>query len=63
MPDYRVYVVNEKGRVVGVPRVITCDDDDEAIEQAKPLISGVLDGHFIELWDGARTVGRVPKVA
>ena len=51
MPDYRAYQI--KGdHVAGVPIVITCDSDHEAIQQAKKLV----DGHDIELWDGSRFV-------
>jgi hypothetical protein len=39
----------------GVPNVVTCDGDDEAIEKARPLVNG----HDVEVWEGARPVGRI----
>jgi hypothetical protein len=51
MPDYRVYKIKDN-HVAGTPVVITCDSDQEAIQQAKSLV----DGHDVELWDGSRFV-------
>jgi hypothetical protein len=51
MPDYRAYRI-KNNRVAEVPTVITCDTDQEAIEQAKKL----QDGHDVELWEGRRFV-------
>ena len=51
MPEYRAYQI-KNNHVAGVPIVITCANDREAIQQAKKLG----DGHDIELWDGPRFV-------
>ena len=51
MPEYRAYRI-KNNHVAGVPDLITCDSDGEAIRQAKKLA----DGHDIELWDGPRFV-------
>jgi hypothetical protein len=51
MPDYRAYKI-KNDHVAGVPTIITCDSDEQAIEAAKVLA----DGHDIELWDGPRFV-------
>jgi hypothetical protein len=51
MPDYRAYRI-KNNRVDGVPTVIACDSDQEAIQQARKL----MDGHDIELWEGPRFV-------
>jgi hypothetical protein len=56
MPDYRVYPVKDK-HIVGVPAVVTCDSDEEAIEKARPLVNG----HDVEVWEGARQVGRIAR--
>lgn len=55
MLAYRVYVVDRDGHVKDVPRVIECKDDEEAILRAKQL----LDGHPIEIWEGARVVAKL----
>lgn len=57
MKQYRAYRLNEEGRVDGVPKIIACDDDASAIEQAKQL----LDSHDIEVWQHDRIVMRLPK--
>lgn len=51
MPDYRAYKI-KNDHVDGAPTIITCDDDQKAIEAAKTLS----DGHDVELWEGARFV-------
>ena len=51
MPEYRVYKI-KSDRVAGAPVVVTCDSDQEAIQQAKKLA----DGHDVELWQGPRFV-------
>jgi hypothetical protein len=52
MPDYRAYKIKPDGHIDGVPTIITCDDDQAAIEKTKSLV----DGKDIELWDGTRLV-------
>ena len=51
MPQYRVYRLNNK-HIAGPPVIVVCDNDEDAIKQAKQLI----DGHDLELWDGRRFV-------
>jgi hypothetical protein len=51
MPDYRAYQL-KNNRVAGPPNIVAADNDQDAIEQAKKLV----DGHDVELWDGARFV-------
>jgi hypothetical protein len=55
MPDYRAYPVDANGHVLGVAVVITCDSDEEAVEKTHPIVNG----HDVELWDGARFVVRI----
>jgi hypothetical protein len=55
MPDYRVYPVDGDGHILAVAYVVTCESDQEAIEKARPLVNG----HGVELWQGARQVGRI----
>ena len=54
MSEYRAYRIKNE-HIDGVPVVITCDDDNVAIEQAKRRLSG----HYIEVWDGARLVAGI----
>jgi hypothetical protein len=54
MADYRAYRI-ENDHVAGVPIIITCDNDQDAIREAKKMV----DGHDIELWDGARFVAGI----
>jgi hypothetical protein len=51
MQEYRAYVIAPDGRIK--QRVdLACADDGEAKETAKQLV----DGHDVELWQGARLV-------
>jgi len=51
MHNYRAYVLGRTGQTMR--RVdLDCNDDEAAKERASALV----DGHDIELWDGARKV-------
>jgi hypothetical protein len=52
MPNYRAYQLKPDGHIDGVPTIITCDDDQAAIETTKFLVNG----KDVELWDGTRLV-------
>jgi len=54
MPTYRLYRLLNTN-VVGSSTVLTCKDDDEAIEEAIQI----LDRYDIEIWRGARVVKRI----
>lgn len=45
MPQYRVYVLDERGQFIGGVN-LACTDDDAAKEQARRLA----DGRKVELW-------------
>jgi hypothetical protein len=51
MSDYRAYLIGADGRFLRAIELV-CPDDDTATEYAKRLV----DGHDIELWQGARKV-------
>jgi hypothetical protein len=52
--SYRAYLLGPDGRTVH--RVdLECDDDDVAKARAKLL----MDGHDVELWDGARKIAEL----
>jgi hypothetical protein len=52
--DYRAYILNDEGHIIGVHK-LNCADDDEAKQQATKL----LDGHDLEVWEHARRVAIV----
>jgi hypothetical protein len=49
---YRVYILDQDGRVAGPPRILDCADDAEAVRQARQH----LDGKVVEIWEAARRV-------
>jgi hypothetical protein len=55
MPYCRIYSVDREGHISRPPSVVTCEDDGEATQQAKHLPKD----SDVELWDGARFVGRI----
>jgi hypothetical protein len=57
MPEYRVFPIDANNRIVGPSTIVTCDNDTEAIEEAKPLV----DGHDVEVWQAIRLVAVITK--
>lgn len=51
MPEYRAYILGHDGHIQSFEPLV-CADDDTAIATAKRLV----DGHDVELWQGARKV-------
>jgi hypothetical protein len=56
MHDYRLFVYNENGQVVGRARIITAANDAEAIVQAEAM-RGSLAAELLD-FDGLRIVKR-----
>jgi hypothetical protein len=56
MADYRAYTVGLDGHFIA-SQAFCCDDDSEAIEQARQFV----DGHAVELWSGERFIARLEK--
>jgi hypothetical protein len=54
---YRFYRIGTDGRLDGVPDVVECADDDDAIEKATERSIA----HGIEIWDLGRRVATIPK--
>jgi hypothetical protein len=52
MPGYRVYKLTPDGHVDGLPDVIDCQDDDEAVALARSQQKG----NDLEVWQGERRV-------
>jgi hypothetical protein len=53
--DYRIYTLENGRNITGPAKILDCTTDDHAIEEAKAL----LDGHDIEVWQGARLIIRL----
>ena len=56
--DYRAYIMGPDGHFIRVPHVFSAENDDAALEHAWQFV----DGFDIELWCGARLVGRLPAI-
>ena len=57
MATYRTYLIHGKNHISKPPQIIECEGDDAAIAEATQY----LDGHDLEVWDGARLVKRIPS--
>jgi hypothetical protein len=55
MSDYRVYAVGLDDHFVDAPIILRRGNDQAAIEEAHAMV----DGHDLELWDGARLVATI----
>jgi hypothetical protein len=53
VPEYRAYIIGLDERIQSRVDLI-CDHEADAMAQAKQLV----DGHDVELWQGARKVAR-----
>ena len=60
MPDYRAYILGRPGhRFLKVTKFSSDHADDAAaLSEAKKLV----DGYYVELWDGGRLVARLDHV-
>jgi hypothetical protein len=54
MPTYRIYRIDSEGNIPEPSKAIECEDDDEAVAQARRYV----DGLAVELWLGARLIRR-----
>jgi hypothetical protein len=53
---YRLYKIDRNDEVDGPPQVITCDDDDAALIEARNYV----DRHAIEVWRDDKRIGLIP---
>jgi hypothetical protein len=51
MLEYRIYQLDGRNNIVRPPEIVTCEDDLEAVQ--------LIDGHDLEVWQGARVVRRL----
>jgi hypothetical protein len=56
---YRIQTVGSDGKFAGVPKVVECADDEDAVAKATQAV----DGLDVELWDMLRLVARLPGTA
>ena len=54
---YRIYTIGSDGKFAGVPKLIECSDDEEAVAKAMQVV----DGHDVEIWEAMRLVARLPR--
>ena len=55
--EYQIYTLNDRNKIAGPPQNVVCENDQEAIQLAKQW----LDGHDIEVWQGAQVVIRLKR--
>jgi hypothetical protein len=55
MPDYRIYKLNAQGHATGPALVLICERDADVIQKVESLV----DGHDVEIVEGARLVARL----
>ena len=60
MADYRCYLVNSLDQIQSAT-ALECAEDSEAMLQAVALAQS--QSLTVEIWNGARLVGRVPRAA
>jgi len=57
MPTYRIFTVEHDQHYSGMPKIVECVDDNEAVDQAMQLANGL----DLEIWDHKRIVARLPS--
>ena len=58
MADYRCYLVNSLDQIQSATE-LQCEEDSEAMLQAGALAQA--QSLIVEIWNGARLVGRLPR--
>jgi hypothetical protein len=57
MPKYRIFTVGRDQHFSGMPKIVECVDDNDAVDQAMQLANGL----DLEIWDHKRMVARLPS--
>jgi hypothetical protein len=57
VPAYRIYELHARGHVIRPARVLIRENDTDVIRAAKPPV----DGHDVEIMEGARVVARLHR--
>ena len=53
MPSYRVFAIGQDNQIKGAPRIIECESDEAALEQARELVEEML----LDVWESDSPVG------
>lgn len=56
MPDYKIYHLDQDGRIAGAPQEFVATDDHAALAEAQSRQAG----WSAELWQGRRLLARLP---
>jgi hypothetical protein len=56
MPTYRIFTVGRDAHFSGMPIIVECLDDKEAVDKAIHLANGL----DLEIWDQKRMIARLP---
>jgi hypothetical protein len=57
MATYRIFTVGVDQHFSGMPKIVECVDDNEAVDKAMQLANGL----DLEIWDAKRMVVRLPR--
>jgi PII-like signaling protein len=57
MSTYRIFTVGRDQHFSGMPVIVECVDDKEAVDKAMQLANG----RDLEIWDHKRMVARLPS--
>jgi hypothetical protein len=55
MNEYRIYVMDREGHIKRPPEIVAYATDEEAVTRARKLLNGMP----VEVWLGAKRVGRL----
>jgi hypothetical protein len=55
--DYKIYKLDNSGKIDGTAIALECDNDAAALILAREQ----MDGHTIEIWQGVRLVSTIPS--
>jgi hypothetical protein len=59
MPEYRIFLLDDAGRIAGASAVIVCETDEQAVAETKALSLGPK----VEVWQGSRMVVVLTAIA
>lgn len=52
MPEYRIFRLDDAGKILGPSEAISYENDQDAIRETRKT----LDGATLEIWDGPRRI-------
>jgi hypothetical protein len=57
---YRIYTIGSDGGFAGLPRIVECSDDEEAVAEAMKANDS---GYGVEIWNSTKMVAHLPQNA